>query len=564
MIIDTGAQSSCLSRKAYDKLKQGIGRLHQSTLQYYTADGQKLQMFGETPNITVNWAGKEFQNKFLVLPYIAQADGLIGIDLLQKSEAQIDCTTNTVTINQINQTKVKEPQTKTTRPANWKIPEIPTDIAATHQHQIKQLLWDYADIMSQSDTDVGRTELIEHEIHTEGGPVRVPYRRANPMRREIEEKHIAEMEAAGIISESTSPYCAPLVITFRKDGRPRLCTDFRKLNEITKRDAKPMPRVDEVIETLVDSKVYATLDIKQAYWNIPIKEAHKEKTAFATSDGKLYHYNVMPFGLSNGSATCQRLMSLILKDLEWKICISYQDDVVVFANSMDQLIERLGTVFQRIREAKVKLNPQKCQIGLYEIGFLGHKIKAGELCPGDEKLEAIKNMKTPQSVRDTRCALGLFGYYRRFVENFSRIAEPLNQLLKKGRKWEWTTECETAFQTLKSKLTEHPITILPDFNKPFKLYVDGSHQGLGAILAQDKDGKERIIACASRSLTDGEKNYGATKLECLALVYGITHFRPYLEHAHFDVFTNHYSLKYHKNENYVSNIPALVDGTSEL
>ena len=224
--------------------------------------------------------------------------------------------------------------------------------------------------MAQSDTDVGHTTMIEHEIHTEGGPVRVPYRRANPMRREIEEKQIADMEAAGIISESNSPYCAPLVITFRKDGRPRLCTDFRRLNEVTKRDAKPMPRVDEVIEALVDSKVYATLDVKQAYWNIPIKKEHREKTAFATSDGKLYQYDVMPFGLSNGSATCQRLMNIMLKDLEWKICITYQDDIVVYADSMDQLIERLRMVIERIRKGKVKLSPHKCKIRLYESGNL--------------------------------------------------------------------------------------------------------------------------------------------------------------------------------------------------
>ena len=253
-----------------------------------------------------------------------------------------------------------------------------------------------------------------------------------------------------------------------------------------------MPRVDEVIEALVDSKVYATLDVKQAYWSIPIKrKEHREKTAFTTSDGNLYQYNVMPFGLSNGSATCQRLMNIMLKDLEWKICITYQDDIVVYADSMDQLIERLRRVLDRIRIGNVKLSPEKCKIGLYEVGFLGHKIKAGQMTPGNENLDAIRKMQTPNSVHETRCALGLFSYFRRFVPNFARISEPLNRLLKKGNKWHWTQQCEEAFNTLKDKLTNHPITVLPDFRQPFKLYVDGSLQGLGAILIQERNGKER-------------------------------------------------------------------------
>ena len=276
MIIDTGAELSCLSYAAYSRLRNEIGNLHQPTVQYFTADGQKLQMHGETADVLVKWAENTITNKFLVLPRVSQAEGLIGLDILQKLRVSIDCGTNTTTVNYHVQA-IREEQNKQDRPRDWKIPDVPTNIATTHQNQLKNLLWEYADIMAQSDADVGHTTLIEHEIHTEGGPVRVPYRRANPMRREIEQKQIADMEAAGIISESSSPYCAPLVITFRKDGRPRVCTDFRKLNEVTKRDAKPMPRVDEVIEALVDSKVYATLDIKQAYWNIPIFQKRTQR-----------------------------------------------------------------------------------------------------------------------------------------------------------------------------------------------------------------------------------------------------------------------------------------------
>ena len=257
-----------------------------------------------------------------------------------------------------------------------------------------------------------------------------------------------------------------------------------------------MPRIDEVIETLAGATVYDTLDIQKAFWNIPIKSEHKERTAFATSDGKPYEYNVLPFGLSNGSA---RIMNIMLQGLEWKTCISYLDDIVVFAKKEEQQVDTLRQVFQRIREAKVKLNPEKC-----ELGFLGHLIGPKGMRPDTEKVKAIQAMPNPQSVRDVRYAMGLFGYYRRFVPNFSKLAAPISRLLNKDTLWNWTSECQDAFDALKHKLTHPLVTMLPEFDRPFKLYVDRSHQGLGAILAQDEGNQERIVACASRSLTVAE------------------------------------------------------------
>ena len=545
MLVDTGAQVSCLNKSTYQKLQGTIGPLQPPEITYFAADGQLLQQEGISKPVEITWGTAKITAKFLILPDIPQADGIAGLDLLRDAKAIIN-------FNKAPPLKILSPTAVMTalgQPSKepWKFPAIPENIGENHRSRLRSLLEEYRGIMSQNDTDVGRTQLIEHEIRTVGGPVRVPYRRQNPLRRQQEDAIIQDMLKSGIISESNSPWCAATVLTYRKSGEPRLCTDFRKLNEITVRDAKPMPRVDEAIEALAGAKYYATLDVKQAFWNIPIKPKHRSKTAFASSDGRQYEYNVLPFGLSNGSATCARMMNQMLKDLEWKICITYLDDVVIFADSIDQLIDRIQLVFQRIKLANIKLNPKKCELLQQSINFLGHIISPEGLSPDQSKLAAIRDLQSPKTLKETRQALGLFSYYRRFLPKFSAEAAPLNNLLKNNVKWQWTPDCEQAFQSLKTKLINHPVTALPSFDLPFKLYVDGSQLSLGAILAQDVDHKERIIACASRTLTESEKNYSATKLECLALVYGITHFRPYLEHAHFDVYTDHYSLKYMKN-----------------
>ena len=270
----------------------------------------------------------------------------------------------------------------------------------------------------------------------------------------------------------------------------------------------------------------------------------KEKTAFRTSSGQLFEFNQLPFGLCNAPATFSRLMDRTLTGLAWNICLYYLDDIIVFAKTWEEHLERLKVVFQRLREANLKLGSAKCNLAQKEVSFLGYKVTSSGLEPDTRLMEAISKISPPTSVTEVRSFLGLIGYYRRFIKSFSDKAAPLNRLLHKDHPWEWTTQCQEAFELLKKEILKKPVSAFPDFQKPFRLYTDASNIGLGAILAQNRDGKECIICCASRTLNQAETNYSATKKECLAIVWGIQTFRPFLIATKFEVITDHYSLQW--------------------
>ena len=237
-------------------------------------------------------------------------------------------------------------------------------------------------------------------------------------------------------------------------------------------------------------------------------------------------------------------MDNVLSGLSWEVCLYYLDDIIVFSRNWDEHIQWLRMVFQRLREANLQLGHKKCTLARTSVTFLGHLVSEEGLQPDPRLLESIREIQPPSSVTQVRSFLGLVGYYRRFIKGFSKIAAPLNKLLEKNKPFVWTTECMEAYQELKELLLKEPVVAYLDFSVPFRLYTDASNIGLGAILAQKQEGKERIICCASRTLNKSEQNYSATKKECLAVVWGIKNFRNYLIANHFKVYTDHYSLQW--------------------
>ena len=330
----------------------------------------------------------------------------------------------------------------------------------------------------------------------------------------------------------------------KKDGSMRFCVDFCKMNDAIIKDAHPLPRIDDTLESLHGAQYFTTLDLKSGYWQVPIKEADKEKTAFRTSSGQLYEFNQLPFGLCNAPATFSRLMDRTLAGLAWNICLYYLDDIIVFSATWAEHLERLRAVFDRLRRANLKLGACKCHLAAREVSFLGYKVTPKGLEPEPQLMEAISKLPPPMNVAEVCSFLGLVGYYRRFVKKFSDKAAPLNALLRKDQAWKWTQECQDAFETLKGEIASRPVSAYPDFSKPFRLYTDASNIGLGAILAQKQDGKEKIICCASRTLNNSESNYSTTKKECLAIVWGVQVFRPFLVATHLEILTDHYALQW--------------------
>ena len=300
----------------------------------------------------------------------------------------------------------------------------------------------------------------------------------------------------------------------KEDGSKRFCVDYRKLNEVTKRDSYPLPRVDTTLDAVSVSNWFSTLDLKSGYWQVKMVEKDKEKTAFTTGEG-LWQFIVMPFGLANAPATFERPMEQIPQGLPWTVCLVYLDDVIVHAKTLADEFENLWTVFRRLRQAGLKLNPRECHLFQKSVRFLGHVVSESGIAVNPEKTIAGGNWPEPRNKTEVRSFLG---DYRRFIQHFADVARPLQQLTEKDREFSWIEECQGSFENLKKLLTVTPILAYPNLTDEFCLDTDASEYAIGAVLSQKENGKEKVVAYFSRTLTRSERNYWVTRKELFAVV----------------------------------------------
>ena len=456
----------------------------------------------------------------------------------------------TVTANELH---VNRANTNTSSP----IPVDLSEFKGDDQQKIRicNLLEKHKDVFSSHDLDLGDTDTIEHHIQTTTSePIAQTYRRIPPNQYNEVKKHIQKLLDYNIIQESYSPYAAPIVLARKKDGSLRMCIDYRRLNEVTKKDAFPLPRIDELIDAPAGAKFFSSLDLASGYHQVRVQDSDREKTAFVTPMG-LYEYTRMPFGLCGAPATFQRLMQRCMGDLMYQMVFVYLDDVCIFSKSFEDHLHHLDTVFNRLREHKLKLKPSKCHLFCKKICYLGHVLSEEGVATNPDKTKAIVDWPVPRTVKMLRAFLGFSSYYRRYVPNFAKIAKPLHALvsqcqnssLKVFRK-HWTEDCQAAMDELKSKFVTTPILSFANFTKPFILDIDASLTGLGAVLSQIQDNQEKVIAYASRSLRDKEKrmkNYSSRKLELLGLKWAITEkFKDYLYGSTFTVRTDNNPLSH--------------------
>ena len=333
----------------------------------------------------------------------------------------------------------------------------------------------------------------------------------------------------------------------KKDGTLRFCIDYHKLNKVTKANTFPLPKIDDLLDQLGKSKYFSTLDLKSGYWQIKVHPSSQEKTAFTTHQG-LFEFRVMPFGLMNASAAFQRLMQQVLMGLNTESAADfvavYLDDILIFSETFQDHMKHLKTVLQRLNQVTLKLNLKKCYFGCQVVEYLEHILTPDGLKPNPERIAAVRQFTTPDNVKRVKQFLGLASFYRKFVLNFAKIAEPLHNLTRKNVPFEWTATCQDSFNCLKKKLIEGPVLVYPDFTKDFVLETDASIQGLGAILSQvQEDGKCHPVSYASRALSPQERNYAITELETLAVVWAMGHFHKYLYGHNVMVFTDHAAVK---------------------
>ena len=407
------------------------------------------------------------------------------------------------------------------------------------------LLLDYADVFADDAGDLGKTDKLHHTINTGCTlPVRQAAHRLPAAQRVEVRKLLKEMEEKRIIRPSKSPWASPVVLVKKKDGSTRFCVDYRKLNSVMHKDAYPLPRNDDTLQSLSGSRWFSTIDLLSGYWQVDIAEDDKEKTAFITHDG-LFEFNVMPFGLCNAPATFQRLMNVTLSGMLWSECLVYLDDIIIFGRTFEEHLSHLASVLERLREVNLKTKLSKCNFLKQRVHYLGHVISSDGITTDPSKTERIINWPTPRNVQEVQQFLGLASYYWRFIQNFAGIAKPLHRLTERGRIFKWTVECENAFAKLKLCLRSSPILSFPDFLLPFMLDTDACQCGIGAVLSQiHKDGTERVVAYASRAMSKSERKYSVTQQELLAVVTFIQHFRQFLLGQHFLLRIDHGSLQW--------------------
>ena len=425
------------------------------------------------------------------------------------------------------------------------------------QQQAKDMLTRFAPIFSKHDLDMGRTNLVKHNIILNDPlPFKEKYRRIPPQMYDEVRTHLKEMLDLGAIRPSHSPWASAIVLVRKKDGKLRFCIDLRKLNQRTIKDSYSLPRIEQILDNLVGAQIFSTLDLKAGYWQVEMVEECKPYTAFTCGPLGFFECETMPFGATNAPATFQRLMENCLGELNLNWCIVYLDDIIIYSSDPASHIERLEAVFKKLQAAGLKLKPSKCSFFRKEISYLGHIVSSEGISTDPKKVEAVRNWPTPKTVYDVRSFLGFIGYYRRFIKDFSKIAKPLRILLQglesqskkvaKKTSIPWGVEQQETFDQLKELCCTTPILAYPDHKLPFILHTDSSTEGLGAILYQVQGGEKKVIAYASRSVNKAESHYPAHKLEFLALKWAITEkFHDYLYGGNvFDVYTDNNPLTY--------------------
>ena len=479
-------------------------------------------------------------------------DGLILVRLINPSDETVDLPADTclgqffsMTGNTEEEYTIMSVTDETSQvtdksPAACVLPS--SGLSKTEYEEAEQLLQAYRDIFSTSSQDIGQTDIIYHHIDTSSDtPIRQRAYRTSPAMRVEIQKQVDDLLDRGIVEESYSPWASPIVMVKKKDNTYRFCVDYRKLNAVTIRDSHPIPRQDDSIDSLSSSAYFSVMDLSSGYWQVKLNPHDKEKTAFTTGTG-LYQFTVMPFGLVNAPMTFQRLMEAVLHGLHWSRCLVYLDDCIVMGKDFNDHLKNLQEVFQRFRDAGLKLKPSKCSFFRKEVTYLGHIISTEGVKPDPSNVEKVKSWPQPRTPTDVRSFLGLASFYRRFIHSFAKIATPLTTLTHKGQQFIWTAECEKAFQHLKEALTKPPLLAYPDFDKEFILSSDASLQAVGAVLSQSQDGKERVISYFSQTLSTTQKKWSTYDRELWAIVSAVRHFRHYLRHQHFTILTDHKPL----------------------
>lgn len=428
-------------------------------------------------------------------------------------------------------------------------PDVPQDIDNSnvpleHRDKFRELIHDYSHLFARSDLELGSTNVVKMSLNTGNSapikqrPYRLPF-----SQRPILDKHLDELLEAGIIRPSTSPWSSPIIMVPRKDGgSPRMCVDYRKLNKVLVHNSYPLPNINDILTSMHGAKVFSCIDLKSGYYQIEMEEADKEKTAFI-SHRSLFEFNRLPFGLASAPPVFQNLIQNVIGSAQNVYAIAYLDDIIIYSKTHEEHIEHLRDIFERLGKANLKMKPSKCSFFEERVKYLGHVVSGDGIEPDPEKVQAIELLEPPNTVKEVRSIVGMASYYRAFIPKFSELIRPLTELTRKNSRFEWNSERQSAFDTIKQKLISAPVLAHPDMSKPFKLHTDASIHAVGAVLTQDYEQGERVVQYLSKQLTAGQQKWPTIEREAYAIIFAINKLRHFLLGHKFTVFTDHKPLR---------------------
>lgn len=537
-LLDTGASVSCLGAELALHNFSKYQNFSKCRSNVSTADGSIQRVVGWI-DVLVSFKGDTRPLRFFIIPSLSQRV-ILGIDFWKKFGLIPDILGSVVLMAD----GVISTSVQALNPEGVVLQEdFDTDsfpLTGPQRKQLQAVINLFPNFETQG---LGRTRLIRHSIDVgDASPVKQRYYPVSPAVERLMFGEIDRMLSLGVIEPSTSAWSSPMRLVV-KPGKVRLCLDARRLNAVTIKDAYPLPNIEGIFARLPKANIISKLDLKDAFWQISLDEKSRPLTAFTVPGRPLYQFVVMPFGLCNAPQTMCRLMDEIIPP-DLRHCVfGYLDDLVIVSEDFPSHMEVLVRISAQFRRANLSLNVSKSKFCVTRVNYLGYVIGNGGITTDPEKVAAITNWPVPKTLKQVRGFLGLTGWYRRFVPNFSDATFHITEVLKSRKKFQWTPEAQLAFEDLKGLLTSAPVLSNPDFTKKFYLHCDASDHGIGAVLVQlDKDGQEKPIAFMSKKLTTAQRNYSVTERECLAAVEAIKKFRCYLELQEFEVVTDHSSL----------------------
>ena len=514
-MIDTGAACNLLRRNVYDKIVERTHQVHylRPSPRIQAVNGTHIKVIGET-EIQLDLIPDPVS---VILVENISHDMILGEISLRSGAAVISMGNDSLTwYGRI-----------------WRLSRqfLPTyhslgpTAPETGDNRIDKLVRENADIFSAKGEPNGDCHLAALTIKTNCAPISQKAYRTQLCKRRIVEDAVSEMLRDDIIVPSSSPWASPITLVPKKDSSTRFCIDYRRLNAETEKDQYPLPLIQDIFDQMGGSKKISTLDLKSGYWQLPVAPEDQPKTAFRCHLG-LFECKRIPFGLCNAPAVFQRAMDKLLAGLIGVSVCVYLDDIIIYSKNMDDHERHLQCVFDRLRDAGLRLKPTKCFFGLKQVKLLGYILNGDGIHTDPDKVQAIREMSPPKNVHDVRRYLGMSGYYRTSLPNYAKIAEPLIDLTRKNVKFHWTDRHQAAFDELKHLLMSSHVMTPPDTSKPYKLYTDACDYAVGAILVQvSDDGVEKVIQYVSHVLSPTQRRWATIEKECYSVIFAIMRLR---------------------------------------